>query len=66
MKFEDKLLKLLNKAAKQGIDFNFKEFRINIPCDEDNGDHYIIKNNGNFYLMDYMNYGEMMMESEED
>ena len=62
MRFEDKLLKLLNKALKSGEDFDFKEFKITIPCKYDDGVHYIIKRNGRFYLMDAMNYGETMIE----
>lgn len=62
MRFEDKLLKLLNKALKSGEDFDFKEFKITIPCKYDDGSHYIIKKNGKFYLMDAMNYGETMIE----
>lgn len=65
MKFEYKLLKLLNKGLEQGKEFSFKEFRITLEDDLEDGDYYIIKNNNKFYLMDAVNYGESMMEHED-
>lgn len=65
MKFEDKLLKLLNKALEQGIDFDFKEFRLSTKDNKyTDEDLYIIKNNGRFYYIDAMNHYEM--KGEED
>lgn len=60
MKFEDRLLKLLNKGLKQGEEFNFKEFKITTNNDRDDG-YYIVQNNNKFYLMDAINYAESVM-----